>query len=80
MPTVTGTLNEAGQTLTIDANSGSFQMQAGTILGGTISTSGGSQLLVPTSAFVQVVGRPDVESLRGILQNVHPVHRAFTHG
>ncbi len=42
---VTGTLNNAGQTLDLDAETGSWQLVGGQINGGIITTSGGAELI-----------------------------------
>ena len=46
---LTGSLNNATDTLTLDAASGSWNLRGGTITGGTVNTSGGSTLLLTTS-------------------------------
>ena len=46
---LTGTLNNAGNTLTLNAASGSWNLVGGTVNGGTVSESGGAEL-VPTNS------------------------------
>jgi hypothetical protein len=46
---IDGTLENAGQTLTISSTTGGYQLQ-GTVRGGTIQTLGGNSLLIPANA------------------------------
>jgi hypothetical protein len=52
---VTGTLDNSGTTLALDASTGSWSLAGGRIVGGTIQTSGGAQLL-GTDRFGTLVG------------------------
>jgi len=45
--TLDGTLVNTGSTLTLNATTGSWLLNAGTIRGGTVTTSGGAQLILP---------------------------------
>ncbi len=56
---LTGTLNNAGATLALDAVSGSWVMVGGTIQGGTVTTAGGAELAVAGGS-----------STRGVLDGV----------
>src|SRR5206468_12590681 len=47
---VTGTLNNAGTTLALDATTGSWNLAGGTVSGGTVALQAGGPQLVMTSA------------------------------
>ena len=68
---LTGTLNNAGSTLTLNATTGSWRLAGGTISGGTIATSGGAKLLATFSGTldgVTVNGDLDLVSNSSFLQ------------
>jgi hypothetical protein len=46
---LTGVLTNTGNTLTLNASTGSWWLAGGTIIGGTIATAGGTQLLATTT-------------------------------
>jgi hypothetical protein len=51
-----GTLENIGQTLTLDVNTGSWELFRGTINGGTLATEGNAHFVVPFDARVQLNG------------------------
>ncbi len=53
---VTGTINNAGDTLEIDASRGSWTLAGGTINGGTVNLSGGARLLMSANSNNRLTG------------------------
>jgi hypothetical protein len=71
---ITGTLNNTGNTLTLDATTGSWGLTGGTIQGGTVSASGGSQLLINNSGTLDGVTLNSSVAFTGSSLNVNVVH------
>ena len=70
---LTGTLDNTGTTLALDAVTGSWQLAGGTIKGGTVSCSGGSKLVVTSlsGTLDGVVLNGDLDAPAGASVNVN---------